>query len=242
MTVELELRDVRAGYGPVEVIHGVSLEVPAGVLTALLGPNGAGKSTLLAVIAGLVAMRSGEVRWADAVINAVPVHRRAADGMMLIPEGRGVFPSLSVRDNLEVFAGAGNDLTPAIDAFPVLGDRMEQTAGQLSGGEQQMLAMSRALLQTPRVLLLDELSTGLAPRITRELFTVIEELARRGTTVVLVEQHLSDALRMAEVVYILSRGEVAFAGEPDELRTGVLPGYVMADASSSLRAAPDRDE
>jgi branched-chain amino acid transport system ATP-binding protein len=238
MSVELELRSVRAGYGSVEVVHGVSLDVPAGVLTALLGPNGAGKSTLLSVIAGLVPIRSGEVRWAGTVINGVPVHRRAADGMMLIPEGRGIFPSLSVRDNLEVFAGTGTDVTPATDAFPVLGSRMQQTAGQLSGGEQQMLAMSRALLQTPRVLLLDELSTGLAPRVTREIFTVIEELARHGTTVVLVEQHLSDALRMAEVVYILSRGEVVFAGEPSELRTGVLPGYVLADASTSPRTRP----
>lgn len=137
---------------------------------------------------------------------------------MLVPERRGVFPTLSVRDNLNVFAPHGSDdLSPALDAFPVLGERLDQLAGSLSGGEQQMLAMSRVLLQRPRLLLLDEISFGLAPRITAQLLEVVRELAQRGVTIALVEQRMADALRMADVVYVLSRGEVAFAGEPGEL-------------------------
>jgi branched-chain amino acid transport system ATP-binding protein len=230
MTVELSLRGLRAGYGAVEVLHGVDLDVPAGALTALLGPNGAGKTTLLSVVAGLLPVRRGEVRWAGVDLGRIPPDERARAGMLLVPERRGIFGSLSVRDNLEVFA-AGADLDPAVAAFPVLADRMTQRAGSLSGGEQQMLAMSRALLTHPRLLLLDEISTGLAPRVTRQLFDVVRDLASAGTTVVLVEQYLSDALRLADIVYVLSRGEVAFAGEPAELRGQVLPGYVTRAAA-----------
>ena len=221
MTVELAIRDLRAGYGPVEVLHGVSLDAPQGGLTALLGPNGAGKSTLLSVVAGLQPARGGQVRWAGVDLSGSPPHQRAREGLLLVPGGRGVFPGLSVRDNLEVFAAAPRGearlLEPALDAFPILGDRLGQLAGQLSGGEQQMLAMSRPLLRQPRLLLLDEVSCGLAPRVAHQLFDVVADLARRGTTVVLVEQHLSDALRLADVVYTLRRGEITFAGEPAEL-------------------------
>jgi branched-chain amino acid transport system ATP-binding protein len=148
--------------------------------------------------------------------------------MLLIPERRGIFSTLTVHDNLEVFAGRGADLSRAFEAFPVLEQRRSQRAGSLSGGEQQMLAMSRALLRTPPLLLLDEISIGLAPRVTRLLFDVVADLARAGTTVVLVEQYLSDALRLADVVYVLARGEIAFAGEPAELEGRDLPGYVTA--------------
>jgi branched-chain amino acid transport system ATP-binding protein len=147
--------------------------------------------------------------------------------MLLIPERRGIFATMSVRDNLEVFAGRREDLTPAFDAFPILRQRLAQQAGSLSGGEQQMLAMSRALLGRPRLLLLDEISLGLAPRVTRLLFDVVADLAASGVTVVLVEQYLSDALRLADIVYVLSRGEIAFAGEPAELVGRDLPGYVV---------------
>jgi branched-chain amino acid transport system ATP-binding protein len=224
MSVELSLRDVRAGYGPVEVLHGVSLDVPGAALTALLGLNGSGKTTLLSVIAGLVPTRAGEIVWNGAPINHLAPHERAKAGMVLIPEGRGVFPDLSVRDNLEVFAGARHGWEPALEAFPNLRARLDQVAGLMSGGEQQMLAMSRALMHTPKLLLLDEISHGLAPRVTRQLFDVVEDVARRGTTVILVEQHLSDALRMAEVAYVLNRGEVTFAGEPGELIGEARPG------------------
>jgi branched-chain amino acid transport system ATP-binding protein len=225
MTIALSLRDLRARYGPVEVLHGVSLDIPHGFLTALLGPNGAGKTTLLSVIAGLMPASAGQVIWAGEPINALSPHERAAAGIVLVPDRRGVFPDLSVRDNLDVFAGADHDWAAALDAFPILAERLDQPAGLMSGGEQQMLAMSRALLQAPKLLLLDEISLGLAPRITRALFDVVTRLARDGTAVILVEQHLSDALRMADLVYVLSRGQVAFAGEPGELVSGALPTH-----------------
>jgi branched-chain amino acid transport system ATP-binding protein len=228
VSVELSVRGLRAGYGAVEVLHGIDLEVPRGALTALLGPNGAGKTTLLSTIAGLLPVRSGSIRWQGRECAGAPADDLARHGMLLIPERRGIFSTLTVHDNLEVFAGRGADLSRAFEAFPVLEQRRTQRAGSLSGGEQQMLAMSRALLRTPPLLLLDEISIGLAPRVTRLLFDVVADLARAGTTVVLVEQHLSDALRLADVVYILARGEIAFAGEPAELEGRDLPGYVTA--------------
>ncbi len=227
MTIELALRDVRVAYGAVEVLHGVSLAVPTGSLTALLGPNGAGKTTLLSAVAGLLPLRSGQIVWCGNDVAGVPPDDLARTGMLLIPERRGIFATLSVRDNLEVFAGRGADLAPAFDTFPILERRMTQLAGSLSGGEQQMLAMSRALLGRPRLLLLDEISLGLAPRVTRLLFDVVAGLAECGVTVVMVEQYLSDALRLADLVYVLSRGELAFAGEPAELAGRDLPGYVL---------------
>ncbi|MDQ1703785.1 MAG: branched-chain amino acid transport system ATP-binding protein [Frankiaceae bacterium] len=230
--IELSLRGMRAGYGAVEVLHGLDLDVPSGGLTALLGPNGAGKSTLLSVVAGLLPLRGGSMTWSGTDLAAMPPDARARAGMLLIPERRGIFATMSVRDNLEVFAGRGADLDPALLAFPVLAERLTQLAGSLSGGEQQMLAMSRALLRDTRLLLLDEISFGLAPRVTRQLFDVVRDLALAGTTVVLVEQHLSHALRMADLVYVLARGELAFAGEPGELRGRALPGYVSRAATS----------
>ena len=221
MSVEISLRDVRASHGPVEVLHGVSLDAPQGAVTAILGPNGAGKSTTLSVIAGLLPVRSGTVLWAGKNVTKLSALQRAKAGMVLVPERRGIFPDLTVRDNLEVFGqGIQPEPNDALDAFPALRERMSQRAGSLSGGEQQMLAMSRVLLQKPRVLLLDEISFGLAPKITAALFEVVTELARGSTTVLLVEQHLSDALRLADVVYILNRGNVTFAGEPGELTEG----------------------
>jgi branched-chain amino acid transport system ATP-binding protein len=228
MTVELAIRGVRASYGAVEVLHAVDLEVPRGALTALLGPNGAGKTTLLSVVAGLLPLRAGRIDWAGHDVGSAPPDARARLGMVLIPERRGVFGQLTVRENLDIFASTGQSRDVALEAFPVLAQRLSQRAGSLSGGEQQMLAMSRALLRDPRLLLLDEISLGLAPRVTRRLFDVVAELARGGTTVVMVEQYLSDALRLADVVYVLARGEVAFAGEPSELAGRTLPGYVTA--------------
>jgi branched-chain amino acid transport system ATP-binding protein len=220
MTVELSVRGLHAGYGPIEVLHGIDLELPAGSLTALLGHNGAGKTTLLSVLAGLMRPTAGTIRWADRDIVPMPPHVRARAGMLLIPERRGIFGDLSVKDNLEVFAHAHVDsvsAAAAFEAFPILEKRLDQRAGSLSGGEQQMLAMSRALLQRPRLLLLDEISFGLAPRVTHQLFDVVADLARRGVTVVLVEQYLAHALRLADIAYVLTRGEITFAGEPTEL-------------------------
>ena len=228
MTVELSLRGVRAGYGPVEVLHGVDLDVPTGSLTALVGANGAGKTTLLSVLAGLLPVRAGSVTWQGRRLTGVPADQRARAGLALVPERRGIFGSMPVRDNLEVFAGRGGDLSPAFAAFPILEQRLDQQAASLSGGEQQMLAVSRALLRRPTLLLVDEISFGLAPRITHQLFGVVADLARSGTTVVLVDQHLTEVLRLADIVYVLARGEIAFAGEPAELRDRTIPGYVTS--------------
>jgi branched-chain amino acid transport system ATP-binding protein len=231
MAVELSLRGLRAGYGAVEVLHGIDVDVPAGALTALLGPNGAGKTTLLSVVAGLLPARAGQVVWGGHDISHLPPDARARAGLALVPERRGIFGELSVRENLEIFAGHGVTADAAFAAFPVLAERLGQRAGSLSGGEQQMLAMSRVLLRDPRLMLLDEISFGLAPRVTRRLFDVVAELARSGTTVLLVDQYLSHALRLADVVYVLARGSIAFAGEPGELAGRTLPGYVTPVAT-----------
>ncbi|HET7529739.1 MAG TPA: ABC transporter ATP-binding protein [Mycobacteriales bacterium] len=230
MSIELSVQALRAGYGAVEVLHGVDVDVPRGAVTALLGPNGAGKSTLLSVVAGQLRPTSGRVLWRGKDLARTTPDARARAGLLLVPERRGIFTTLTVKDNLEVFAGRNRLYDAAVEAFPVLGERLRQQAGSLSGGEQQMLAMSRALLSTPDLLLLDEISIGLAPRVTRQLFDVVRDLAAGGTTVVLVEQYQSDALRLADVVYVLSRGEVAFAGEPAELAGRALPGYVTRSA------------
>ena len=235
--IELALQGVRAGYGAVEVLHGIDLDVPQGALTALLGPNGAGKTTLLSVVAGLHPLRSGHVSWGGVDVSRAAPDARARAGMTLIPERRGIFPELTVRENLDTFIGDDGSDEVALEAFPVLAQRLTQRAGSLSGGEQQMLAMSRALLKNPRLLLLDEISFGLAPRVTRRLFDVVAELALSGTTVVLVEQYLSDALRLADIVYVLARGEVVFAGEPGELAGKTLPGYMTPRPDASGQVA-----
>jgi branched-chain amino acid transport system ATP-binding protein len=220
--IELELRGARAGYGPVEALHGVDLVVASGRLTALLGPNGAGKTTLLSVLAGLVRLRSGSLMWQGKDVSHTSAAERVRRGMLLIPEGRGTFPGLPVQENLRVFA-RGGDPTPAFEAFPVLAERRLQRADSLSGGEQQMLAMSRALLQRPTVLMLDELSAGLAPQVAAQLLALARRLADEGTTVVLVEQYADEALAIADHVHVLGRGDVVFSGEPGELADGV-PG------------------
>lgn len=222
MSVQIEVRDVRAGYGTLEVLHGVSAWLPAGAVVALLGPNGAGKTTLLRVLAGALPVTAGEVRWNGAPINGLSTYQRARRGLLLVPEGRGVFPGLSVRENLAVFAAAGADLSPALEAFPVLGSRLDQRAGSLSGGEQQMLALSRALVRDPRVLLLDEISLGLAPRVTAELFEAIAALRTPERTIVVVEQYVRAALALADLAYVLNRGSVVFAGDPEEVDEATL--------------------
>lgn len=215
-TLQLSMRGGRAGYGPVEVLHGIDLDVPRGTVTGIVGPNGAGKTTLLSVLAGLVELRAGTLDWEGTPLAPLRPDQRARAGLLAVPEARGVFPHLSVLDNLAVFA-AGRSLQPAFDAFPILRERGKQAAGTLSGGEQRMLALSRALVAQARCVIVDEPSLGLAPALTDELYRVIGRIAAGGVTVVLADQYEDRVVALASVVYRLERGEVTFAGEPAEL-------------------------
>ncbi|MBI2169455.1 MAG: ABC transporter ATP-binding protein [Actinobacteria bacterium] len=224
----LELDGVRSGYGRVEILHEISLSVPEGAVVAVLGPNGVGKTTLLRVISGTLPVWEGAVRFDGRAINRLSAYQRARRGITLIPEGRGVFPGLSVDENLAIAARASDAdaawrderLDDVKKTFPRLAERALQRAGTLSGGEQQMLALSRAFLANPRLLLLDEISMGLAPIIVEELFANVSRLKREGHTIVLVEQYLTYALELADICYVMSKGQVAFCGEPAELRSG----------------------
>jgi branched-chain amino acid transport system ATP-binding protein len=217
MAVELSIRALRSGYGPLEVLHGIDLDIPGARVTGLLGPNGAGKTTLLRTLAGHLPSRAGSVRWHGAAIERWSPERRADSGLVFVPADGGVFPSLSVRDNLDIFA-QGGPLDAAFAAFPVLRSRLQQRAGTLSGGEQRMLAMSRALLVRPALLLADEPSLGLSAELTTLIYEVIGNVAASGVTVVVADQHVDRILTLAAVIYQLEHGEVAFAGEPAELR------------------------
>jgi branched-chain amino acid transport system ATP-binding protein len=223
----LELEHVRSGYGRIEVLHDLSLSVPAGTVVAVLGPNGAGKTTALRTIAGSLRPTAGTIH-----LDGLPIHHKrpsaiARRGLVLVPEGRGVFPSLSVEENLRVshhsappsVAGPWADWLAEISAvFPRLAERRAQQAGSLSGGEQQMLALARALVGRPKVVLLDELSMGLAPLVVEQLFEQIAALRAAGRTILLVEQYLTQALRHADFCYVMARGAVAWQGTPSELR------------------------
>jgi branched-chain amino acid transport system ATP-binding protein len=220
VTVELRVRGLRAGYGPVEVLHGVDLDVPAGRVTALLGRNGAGKTTLLRTIAGLIAARGGSIQWRGVEISRRPAYRRARDGVLLIPDDHSVFADLTVEENVNLFAMGEPAFAAVAEAFPALGERRRQLAGTLSGGEQQMLALSRALVRPAHVLLVDELSRRLAASVTAQLYRALAGLAQSSAaTIVLVEQDAAAVLPLTDVVYVLSRGSVAFAGEPADLPT-----------------------
>ena len=229
----LVLDGIRAAYGRVEVLHGVDMAVPAGRVTAVLGPNGAGKSTTLRVIGGLLAPTSGRVLIGGCDVGGIPPERRSRAGLCLLPEGRAIFPNLSVRENLlmDTYA-SGRSLSEVEDIvygrFPRLGERRSQTAGTLSGGEQQMLSLGRTLSCDPAVILLDELSMGLAPVIVQELFGVVAQLASEGVTIVLVEQLVGAALELADHVVAMARGQVTLAGPPrtvaDELSKIYLGG------------------
>ena len=217
----LELRGIRARYGRIEVLHGIDLVVPAGSVTAVLGPNGAGKTTMLRVVAGLHRPSAGDVLVTGRRLNGARPDDLARAGLVLIPEGRGVFPSLTVRENLRVATHAGRSLADveaaAYGRFPQLADRHSQVAGTLSGGEQQMLALARGVASEPAVLLLDELSMGLAPKIVSGLYEQVAEIAAGGTSVVVVEQFARVAMRVAETAAVIVGGKVAAAGTPAEL-------------------------
>ena len=196
----ISIEGVRAAYGRIEVLHGVDLVVPAGSVFAILGPNGAGKSTLLKVVSGRLRPTAGRVVIGDHPVGRTTPERLAREGLCAVPEGRGIFPNLTVRENLRIWTYSGDVTAAEVEertfaTFPRLKDRRRQMAGTLSGGEQQMLAISRALVTRPRVLLLDELSMGLAPLVVQELYELVAELAAEGMTIVLVEQFVTTALR-----------------------------------------------
>ena len=216
----LQLTDVRAGYGAIEVLKGISLTVREGEIVTLIGANGAGKTTTLTCISGLHRVNSGTIRFLDRDIGALPPHSIVRLGLVQSPEGRKVFPRMTVAENLEMGAytrndkaGIASDLERVFDLFPVLKERRPQAAGTLSGGEQQMLAVGRAMMTRPRLLLLDEPSLGLAPLIVQRIFEVIRTLNRQGTTVLVVEQNARMALKTAHRGYVLETGEVTMADD-----------------------------
>jgi branched-chain amino acid transport system ATP-binding protein len=214
------LRGVTAGYGEAPVLQRVDLVVPPASVVALLGPNGAGKTTLLRVASGLLEPSAGEITFEGRDVTGWSPERLAKHGICHIPEGRGIFRNLTVRENLRLQADrwAEDDaVARAVDAFPQLGERLQQRAGTLSGGEQQMLALARAYVSNPKLVLLDEVSMGLAPRIVDDIFDFLRRLAAEGTALLLVEQYVHRALAQSDYVYLLNRGRIDFAGEPFEL-------------------------
>ena len=219
----LEIRDVSAAYGPVRALDGVSLSVAEGEIVALVGSNCAGKSTLMKTVMGVVRPERGSVTFAGASLLGLAVEAVVRRGVVLVPEGRGILASLTVRENLRLGAyhrrdpRVATDLDQIAERFPVLARRLEQKAGSLSGGEQQMLALGRALMARPRLLLLDEPSLGLAPVVVASIFDIIASLAREGVTVLLVEQNAAEALRLAHRAYVLETGRVVLEGKASDL-------------------------
>jgi branched-chain amino acid transport system ATP-binding protein len=219
----LEARGVHAGYGRTPVLSDVDLVVPPGAAVALLGANGAGKTTMLRAIAGLLPTSRGELVFLGRPLGRAAPHVRVSAGICLIPEGRGIFRNLTVAENLamHVRGRAASEATErAISHFPVLGQRLSQVAGTLSGGQQQMLAVARALLTDPRLLMIDELSVGLAPVVVDEIFEAIDVIRDSGRSLLIVEQYVHRALALADYVYILHKGRVVFVGEPNQCVSG----------------------
>ena len=218
----LSVRDLVTAYGKIEALKGVSLDVAPGSITCLLGPNGAGKTTLMMTIAGVLKPRKGSIRFNEIEVTGSPPDAIVKRGIALVPENRLVFPSMTVMENLQ--AGAyqrKGDLTQEIEKvfarFPRLKERAAQQAGTLSGGEQQMLAVGRALMSRPRLLLMDEPSLGLAPLVVEEIFRTITELHRDGATIFLVEQNAHMALKVAQHFFLMEQGKITFRGDPGSL-------------------------
>ncbi len=228
----LRLSSLAAGYGLKTVISDVSFALEPGQIMAFLGHNGAGKTTTLKTIMGLLPPRAGEVQFDDKRIDRLSVSDRVAMGLRLLPEGRGIFPDLSVAENIDVVAarncgpGAMFEIDDVYKLFPVLDERRTTRSGSLSGGQQQMLAMSLAILGTPRCLLLDEPSIGLAPNLVERLFDQVQDVCRaHGVTALLVEQNVAAAMRIADRVVIMNNGQIVFDGLPDEARASNFWNY-----------------
>jgi len=231
----LELLDVTASYGRIQVLHGVSLVVPPGSVFALLGPNGAGKSTALKVASGRLTPTGGCVHVAGTHVNGVKPHKLAKAGVCSIPEGRGIFPNLTVAENLRMVTYAGDVSVAEVEdrsytRFPKLGQRRSQLAGTMSGGEQQMLAMARALATDPSLLLLDEISMGLAPLIVAELYDIVRQLAEEGRSLLVVEQFARTALAIADYAAIMVHGRIISMGQPQDITDEVSAAYLGATA------------
>jgi branched-chain amino acid transport system ATP-binding protein len=229
-TPVVELRGVRAAYGTIEVLHGVDLALWPGEVLAVLGPNGAGKTTMLEVVAGLHPLSGGDVFVAGRRVNGAAASDLARAGLCLIPEGRGIFPNLTVRENLRM-ASHGRRSVAQIEAaayerFPRLGERRRQLAGTMSGGEQQMLALARGLATDPAVLVLDELSMGLAPLVVEELYAQVGSLARTGISVLVVEQFARVVLGVADRAAIMLHGCVVDVGTPHEIESKLSSAYL----------------
>ncbi|MGI8336194.1 ABC transporter ATP-binding protein [Actinomadura scrupuli] len=243
----LEVEDIHVHYGKIEALKGVTLQVDEGEIVTLIGANGAGKTTTLKTISGLRPLTSGRITFAGKDISKLPGHKRVLAGIGQSPEGRGVFPGMSVEENLHMGAYArkgdlSKDLAEVYELFPRLAERKKQAGGTMSGGEQQMLAIGRALMTKPQVLLLDEPSMGLAPLLVLQIFSIIEEINRRGTTVLLVEQNAQQALQIAHRAYVIETGKMIKSAPAQDLLTDpeVRAAYLGGDlAVDSVPPAPE---
>ncbi len=226
MTAMLEVVDLRVAYGKIEAVKGISFKVEAGEVVTLIGGNGAGKTTTLRTLSGLLRPTAGRITFEGQDISAMPAHEIVAKGIAHSPEGRRIFPQMSVQENLELGAfirrdtdGVIADRNRIFELFPVLSERATQAAGTLSGGEQQMLAMGRALMSRPRLLMLDEPSMGLSPIMMQRILSTVSELKAQGTTILLVEQNAQAALSLADSAYVIETGKIVLAGTGAELLT-----------------------
>jgi branched-chain amino acid transport system ATP-binding protein len=216
----LELRGVGAAYGDTVVLRDFNLVVPARSVVTLLGPNGAGKTTVMRLVSGTLKPVAGNIFLNGTDVTSSAAHARTAKGVCLIPEGRGIFRSLSVRENLELFRPSTSrdiSIDAVLEVFPVLAERLGQIAGTLSGGEQQMLALSRAFFAKPAIVLVDEVSIGLAPKIVDQIFEILRRLASEGVSLLIVEQYVRRALDLADTVYLLNRGEIVLQGSTKDV-------------------------
>ena len=238
MSALLSARSLRAAYGPIEVLHGVDLDVPEGAVVAVLGPNGAGKTTLLSVLAGLHPASSGSIVLAGRRVNGARADDLARAGLCLVPEGRGIFPNLTVHEHLRMVTHSGRRLADieaeTFERFPRLAERRSQVAGTLSGGEQQMLALARGLATHPGLLMLDELSMGLAPMIVEELYGQVAAIAASGVAIIVVEQFARTVLGVADLAAILVQGRVVAMGPPEDVEGELSTAYLGATVDGAL--------